>query len=151
MGFNLIHPLCLYAFLHFPAYHIVWRFFLDYFNPDSIRGARTNLSQSIIYMLWRGTNISHLHEHWTLNNEQWCIGSIVLYWIEICQIAGADWWIYKTVHHSVAWSHNFLFIFYWAVCVCVYVWDSTMKVVDCKSAGNTNTNIMRYEILEAKR
>lgn len=46
-------------------------FFLDYFNPDSIRGARTNLSQSIIYICYEGELIFHIFmniEHWTMNN-----------------------------------------------------------------------------------
>lgn len=138
----------LYAFLlltHFILYCLAFFsiLFQSWFYP------RTNLSQSIIY-IWDDFFFGEeLIFHIFMNIEQWCIGSIVLYWIEICHIATQYvWYTLYNVHHSVAWSQIFLFIFYWPVCV--YVWDGTIKVVDCKTAGNTNTNIILYKILKAK-
>lgn len=65
-----IHYACMHSSIS-PRIILFGVFFLDYFNPDSIRGARTNLSQSIIYICYEGELIFHIFmniEHWTMNN-----------------------------------------------------------------------------------
>lgn len=99
-------------------------------------------------MTFFGEEGGELIFHIFMNIEQWCIGPIVLYWIEICQIA-AQTGVYAQyiVHRSVAWS-QFFYLYFIGLCVRVGTaqWKLlTVKLLAIQIRVQYDTKLLKQE------